>query len=135
MGNFDVAGFIVEHITDVDTKYGNLSPGNDIINEFGISPAVYADFYFCTARSAKHLSDLGIGDLNACYVFSIHLYNTVTAANAKFFGRSAAHGRNNHDGILLHVELNPDAIEVSLERLIHGLQVFCRYVRRVRVEL
>ena len=78
-------------------------------------------------------------------IFRAHFYSgngavidgsdTVAGKDARLFGRSVAHGLYHKQGIIYHLKLYADALEIALERHVHLLHFFVVVVGGVRVEL
>ena len=85
--------------------------------------------------AAEALHDVIGAHLDAGNGGIVHRRDAVARQDAYFFRGSSADGLDDQQGVFYHLELDADAVEVALQRFVHGFHFFGVVVRRVRVQL
>ena len=119
----DVAHLGTNHINGIDALHGNLVALHGEIEHFLHTPAHDAEFYLRSARPAQPLHNLLFRHLHTGNGSVVDGYDTVACHNTHLLGRTIGGGLDDEQRIFHHIKLNADAVEIALQRFVHGLHL------------
>ena len=99
------------------------------------STAHNCEIYFCTLRPTKASHNLFTAHLHTCNRRIVDSNDTVTGKDSDLLRRTFGHRLDDEERVFLHIELYANAIERTIERLIHRLRLLGSGIGGMRIKL
>ena len=133
--NTDITDAWTNHIGCINRLHWNLITGNDETERIGYASSDNTQANLRTLRTTQTTHNLLFRHRDASYCRIIHIDDTVACNNALFLRRSPYYRLYHQEGVLHHIKLHADTLEVTLQGFISLLHLLRRHVTAMGVQL
>ena len=131
----DVTDFSFHHVRSIQTVYGNLVALDGERQQL-LHTGTQHLYRYCRAfRSAQTAHHFFRIHLHAGNDRVVHFNDAVAGQDADLLGGTSRHGLNDEQGVSSHIELDTDAVKVSLKGFVEPLHFFRIGIGGMRVKL
>ena len=131
----NVADVVGQHKCRIDALQRNGIARNCHIDSIFDRQSFECQSHLATTRSAQHLHDAVLRHALTCHVAVVDAQYSVAILHTRLLAGSRGHYIEHDDRVGGHIEDHTDAVELTLERLVHRLHILGGDIDRVGVEL
>ena len=132
--DLDVSGHRSNHVRSIQAVHWNLVTTDGKLQEFGHSPTHHLYIHQRAFRSFQPSHDVLRSHLHTRNQRVVHFHDAVSCQDAHLFRRPSRHRLNHEQGILRHVELDTDTVEIPLQGFIHAFHFFGSGISGMRIQ-
>ena len=131
----DIADTWTDHIGGIDGLHGNLVAHNGKLQQILDALTDDAQTHLRALRATEALHDLLLRHLHTSDGRIIDQHNTVACQDAYLLRRTIRNGLNHEQGVLDHIELHTDALEIAIQGLAEIFHLLWGEITGMGIEL